>query len=96
MTPANAIRAIQITSRFPNVHGAPVHFGDPAAIGISDVTRPDFGDATEMMPGEVPVFWACGVTPQNAIAQAKPALSITHKPGFMLVTDIRNSSLAVF
>ena len=96
MTPANAIRAIQITSRFPNVHGAPVHFGDPAAIGIADITRPDFGDATELLPGEVPVFWACGVTPQNAIAQAKPALSITHKPGFMLVTDIRNSALAVF
>ena len=62
MTPANAIRAIQITSRFPNVHGAPIHFGDPAAIGIKDIGKPDFGDAVEIRAGEVPVFWACGVT----------------------------------
>ncbi|MGH7006701.1 MAG: putative hydro-lyase, partial [Alphaproteobacteria bacterium] len=87
--PADAIRAIQITSRFPNVHGAPVHFGDPAAIGIADVARPDWGDAVAILPGEVPVFWACGVTPQEAIRTARPALSITHKPGSMLVTDLR-------
>ena len=96
MKPADAIRAIQITSRFPNVHGAPIHFGDPAAIGIKDIDRPDFGDAVEIRAGEVPVFWACGVTPQSAIRAAKPPLSFTHKPGCMLVTDLRNSHLAVF
>jgi uncharacterized protein YcsI (UPF0317 family) len=96
MTPAHAIRAIQITSRFPNVHGAPVHFGDPAAIGIADIARPDFGDAAEIRAGEVPVFWACGVTPQSAIRAARPALAITHQPGCMLVTDLRNAELASF
>lgn len=88
-------RATEITGRFPNVHGAPVHVGDPAKIGIADITRPDFGDVTEIKPGEVPVFWACGVTPQSAIRAAKPPVSITHKPGCMLVTDIRNAELAV-
>ncbi len=96
MKPVDAIRAIQITSRFPNVHGAPIHFGDPAAIGIADIGKPDFGDAVEIRKGEVPVFWACGVTPQSAIRAAKPPLSFTHKPGCMLVTDLRNSQLAVF
>lgn len=96
MKPADAIRAIQICSRFPQVHGAPVHFGDPAAIGISDLNQPDFGDAVSIKPGEVPVFWACGVTPQLAIAEAKPELCITHSPGCMLVTDIPNSKLALF
>jgi uncharacterized protein YcsI (UPF0317 family) len=96
MKPADAIRAIQITSRFPNVHGAPVHFGDPSAIGIRDIDTPDFGDPVRLLPGDVPVFWACGVTPQSAIRAAKPPLSFTHKPGCMLVTDLRNSQLAVF
>ena len=96
MRPADAIRAIQITSRFPGVHGAPIHFGDPAAIGIDDIMRPDFGDAVEILAGEVPVFWACGVTPQSAIRAARPPISITHKPGCMLVTDLRNSQLASF
>jgi uncharacterized protein YcsI (UPF0317 family) len=96
LKPADAIRAIQITSRFPNVHGAPVHFGDPAAIGIADVTKPDFGDFVGIEPGEVPVFWACGVTPQSAVRAARPSLSITHKPGSMLVTDLRNAQLASF
>jgi len=94
MTPPRAIRAIQVTSRFPSVHGAPVHFGDPRAIGIEDIGRPDFGDATDILPGEVPVFWACGVTPQSAIRAARPSISIVHKPGCMLVTDLRNSQLA--
>jgi len=94
MKPADAIRAIQITSRFPTVHGAPVHFGDPAAIGIADIMKPDFGDAVEIKAGEVPVFWACGVTPQSAIRAAKPFFAITHKPGCMLVTDLRNSDLS--
>lgn len=96
MTPANAIRAIQICSRFPQVHGAPIHFGDPSAIGISDINQPDFGDVVSIKPGEVPVFWACGVTPQLAIAEAKHDFCITHTPGCMLVTDIPNSKLALF
>lgn len=94
MTPAHAIRAIQITSRFPSVHGAPVHFGDPAAIGIDDLARPDYGDPVDVLAGEVPVFWACGVTPQAALLAAKPALCITHAPGCMLVTDRSNGEYA--
>jgi uncharacterized protein YcsI (UPF0317 family) len=93
--PADAIRAIQVTSRYPQVHGAPIHFGDPAAIGIADIGRPDFGDAVPLEPGEVPVFWACGVTPQVAIEAARPDLCVTHAPGCMLVTDVLNSRLAV-
>ena len=96
MRPADAIRAIQICSRFPQVHGAPVHFGDPAAIGISDINKPDFGDAVTIKTGEVPVFWACGVTPQVAIANAKLDICISHSPGYMLVTDLPNSKLSVF
>jgi uncharacterized protein YcsI (UPF0317 family) len=96
MKAADAIRAIQITSRYPAVHGAPVHLGDPALIGITDIYRPDYGDPVEIMPGELPVFWACGVTPQEAIRQAQLPLVITHQPGYMLVTDIRNASLAAF
>ena len=93
--PADAIRAIQICTRFPAVHGAPVHFGDPAAIGIDDLQRPDYGDAVTIRPDEVPLFWACGVTPQVALEQAAPPLAITHSPGCMLVTDKRNSELAI-
>jgi uncharacterized protein YcsI (UPF0317 family) len=93
---AQAIRAVQITSRFPGVHGAPVHIGDPALIGIADITRPDYGDAVEVRPDELPVFWACGVTPQAAIAEARPAFCITHAPGCMLVTDLLNHQLASF
>ena len=92
---AQAIRAIQICTRFPAVHGAPVHLGDPAEIGIQDLARPDFGDAVSLRPGELPVFWACGVTPQVALEQARPPLAITHSPGHMLVTDLRNSQMAV-
>ncbi|TBR41592.1 putative hydro-lyase [Marinomonas agarivorans] len=95
MTPKDAIRAIQICTRFPSVHGAPLHFGDPAAIGIQNIHQPDFGDAVTIKEGEVPVFWACGVTPQVALEQAKPPFCITHSPGCMLVTDMRNSQLAV-
>ena len=90
-----ATRAIQITSRFPDVHGAPVHLGDPALIGIADLGRPDYGDAVDVLPGEVPVFWACGVTPQAAIAQARPEFCITHAPGAMLITDWFNHQLSV-
>jgi uncharacterized protein YcsI (UPF0317 family) len=94
LKPADAIRAIQVTSRFPSVHGAPVHFGDPAAIGIADIDRPEYGDPVEIRPGEVPVFWACGVTPQSVVAAVKPAFCITHAPGHMLVTDLINSRVA--
>ena len=96
MRAADAIRAIQITSRFPNVHGAPVHIGDPALIGIRDLARPDYGDAVEVMPGELPVYWACGVTPQAAITQAKPEFCVTHAPGKMLITELLNSQISSF
>jgi uncharacterized protein YcsI (UPF0317 family) len=89
-----AILAIQVTSRFPDVHGAPVHLGDPALIGIADLGKPDYGDAVDVMPDELPVFWACGVTPQAAIAQARPDFCITHAPGAMLITDLLNHQLA--
>ncbi|WP_280156556.1 putative hydro-lyase [Piscinibacter sp. XHJ-5] len=93
---AAAIRAIQVTSRFPDVHGAPVHIGDPSLIGIRDLAQPDYGDPVDVLPDELPVFWACGVTPQAAIAQAKPAFCITHAPGSMLITDLLNHQLASF
>lgn len=93
-TAADAIRAIQITGRFPKVHGAPVHLGDPALIGIADLGRPDYGDPVTVRPGELPVFWACGVTPQDALREARLPLAITHQPGHMLVTDLSNEALA--
>ena len=80
MKPADAIRAVQITSRFPSVHGAPVHLGMPEQIGIADIAKPDYGDAVPVRAGEMPVFWACGVTPQSVIAAAKPEFCITHAP----------------
>ncbi|MEP9366713.1 putative hydro-lyase [Xanthobacter sp. VNH20] len=94
LLPADAIRAVQVTSRFPSVHGAPVHIGDPAAIGIADIDAPDYGDPVEIRPGEIPVFWACGVTPQAVIASVRPEFCITHAPGHMLVCDIANGALA--
>jgi len=93
--PSDAIRAIQITSRFPSVHGAPVHIGKPELIGIRDLAKPDWGDAVEVADDELPVFWACGVTPQAVIAEAKPEFCITHTPGAMLITDLKNSQLAI-
>ena len=95
MKPADAIRAVQITSRFPSVHGAPVHLGMPEQIGIADLQKPDYGDAVPVGADELPVFWACGVTPQAVIARVKPAFCITHAPGMMLITDLRNTKLAV-
>ena len=91
---AAAIRAVQITSRLPEVHGAPVHLGDPSLIGIADLSRPDYGDAVDVLPDELPVFWACGVTPQAALAAARPEFCITHAPGSMLITDLYNHQLA--
>jgi uncharacterized protein YcsI (UPF0317 family) len=95
MQPVHVIRAIQITSRFPAVHGAPVHVGLPHLIGIADLGKPDYGDTIAVEDDELPVFWACGVTPQAVIAAAKPPFAITHSPGAMLVTDLVNSRLAV-
>jgi uncharacterized protein YcsI (UPF0317 family) len=91
-----AIRAIQVTSRFPGVHGAPVHIGDPSLIGIRDLAKPDYGDAVDVHADEIPVFWACGVTPQAAIEQARPDFCVTHAPGAMLITDLLNQQLASF
>jgi uncharacterized protein YcsI (UPF0317 family) len=93
MTPAQAIQATRICSRFPRAHGTPVHLGDPAGIGIQDLGRPDFGDPVPIRTGEVPVFWACGVTPQAVAMEARPPLLITHKPGHMFVTDWRDVEL---
>lgn len=96
MSAANAIRAIQICSRFPSVHGAPIHLGNPSEIGIADLNKPDFGDAVSVQPSEIPLFWACGVTPQVALQAAKLPLAVTHEPGHMLVTDLMNTDLAIF
>jgi uncharacterized protein YcsI (UPF0317 family) len=91
LTPENAKRAAQITSRYPRAHGAPVHIGKPELIGIADLDRPFAGDRIEVRTDELPVFWACGITPQAAVLRARPPLCITHAPGHMLVTDVRNS-----
>ena len=93
MTPAQAIRATQICTRFSRAHGTPIHLGDPAAIGIRDIARPDFGDPVPIRAGEIPVFWACGVTPQAVVMQAKPPICVTHKPGHMFVTDWKDVDL---
>jgi len=94
--PASQVaEAAQISGRFPAVHGAPVHVGDPAGLGIADLDKPDFGDAVEVRPGEVPVFWACGVTPQAAIMATRPPFAITHSPGYMFVTDVPDARYAV-
>ncbi len=89
----HVFRAIQVTARYPLAHGAPVHVGDPTAIGIPDLEHPDFGQADAIHEGEVPVFWACGVTPQVAAQHARPPVMITHSPGHMFVTDLRDEEL---
>jgi uncharacterized protein YcsI (UPF0317 family) len=91
----DVVRAVQVTSRFPAVHGGPIHIGDPEAIGVSNIQQPDFGDAVTIREGEVPVFWACGVTPQSIAMETKPAIMITHAPGHMFITDIRDEKLGV-
>lgn len=87
--------AVRITSRYPAVHGAPVHVGNPAELGIADLARPDFGDPVEIPAHHVPVFWACGVTPQAAVMESRPALAIGHAPGHMLITDARDNRYLV-
>ncbi|OLT48240.1 hypothetical protein BJF85_13520 [Saccharomonospora sp. CUA-673] len=90
--PADQVeRAVRITARYPRVHGAPVHIGSPELIGIADLARPDFGDPVRIEPGEVPVFWACGVTPQAAVMRSRPPLAIAHAPGHMAITDTRDT-----
>lgn len=95
MKPKDAIRATQVTSRMPSVHGAPVHIGNPADIGIKDISKPDFGDPSTLYPGEIPVFWACGVTPQAVAMSVKPEFMITHAPGHMFITDLWDADLSV-
>ncbi|MBI4081077.1 MAG: putative hydro-lyase [Candidatus Lambdaproteobacteria bacterium] len=94
--PADALRATLVTGAFPEVHGAPIHQGEPAAIGIADLARPEYGDPVPIEAGELPVFWACGVTPQEALLRAKLPLAITHAPGHMFVSDLRESELHWF
>ena len=89
------VKTIQITSRFPSVHGAPIHIGDPKAIGINDLNAPDFGDTVEVKEDEIPTFWACGVTPQSVAMSSKPPLMITHSPGHMFITDHIDQDFAV-
>jgi uncharacterized protein YcsI (UPF0317 family) len=93
MTPEQAVAATRVCARFPRAHGVPVHFGDPSAIGIPNLSRPDYGDPVDIRPGEVPVFWACGVTPQAALALARLPFAITHKPGHMFLTDLHDADL---
>jgi uncharacterized protein YcsI (UPF0317 family) len=93
LKPDAALLATCICTKYPLAHGAPVHFGDPAAIGIKEIAKPDFGDPVTIRPGEVPVFWACGVTPQAAVMHAKPPFAITHKPGHMFLTDLKDRDL---
>ncbi len=92
--PEQVVRSVQVTSRYPAVHGAPIHVGNPAQIGIADINQPDLGDAVTIHPGEVPVFWACGCTPQAVAMEAKPDFMITHAPGHMFITDLKNEELA--
>lgn len=94
LRPADAIRAVQVTSRFPLAHGAPVHVGAPGALGIEDLSQPDFGDPVTIHPDEIPVFWACGVTSALAAASARIPLVITHAPGHMFVSDLRDDDVA--
>lgn len=87
------VKAVQISGAIPQVHGAPIHIGDPAAIGVRDINHPEFGDPVDIHEGEVPVFWACGVTPQSIVMNSKPPFAITHAPGCMLITDTKNINL---
>ena len=96
LPPDKVTRAVQITSRYASVHGGPIHIGDPSRIGIKNLKKPVFGDPVTIKKGEIPVFWACGVTPQAVVMKAKPDLCITHTPGHMFITDVLNEELATF
>ena len=87
------VKAVQISGAIPKVHGAPIHIGDPSAIGVRDLAHPEFGDPVDIRESEVPVFWACGVTPQSIVMNSKPPFAITHAPGCMLITDTKNIDL---
>lgn len=87
------IKAVTVTASMPRVHGSPIHIGDPAAIGIKNIMKPDFGDSVTVNEGEIPVFWCCGVTPQSAVMSAKPSIAISHAPGHMFITDVKNTLL---
>lgn len=93
MTMTQAIQATEITSHFKNVHGTPIHIGTPESLGIANINNPDYGESVTIQPEEVPVFWGCGVTPQSVALDAKPELMITHSPGHMFITDIKDSEL---
>ncbi len=94
MRPEEAVKAVQVTTRFHRAHGAPVHLGSPEKIGINDLNKPDFGDPVSIRPGEIPVFWACGVTATLAAASAPLPLVITHAPGHMFVSDLKDEDMA--
>ncbi|KOF57488.1 hypothetical protein AGR56_14030 [Clostridium sp. DMHC 10] len=89
----NIVKSVLVSGEMPKVHGAPVHIGNPAVIGIKDINKPDFGDSVTIKDNEVPVFWPCGVTPQAVVMNVKPKIVITHSPGHMLITDIKNIDL---
>ena len=91
---AQVVKAVQVTSRFPSAHGAPLHVGDPEALGIRDLAAPDYGDPPVILEGETPLFWACGVTPQAVAVASKPPFMITHAPGHMFITDLRDEDVA--
>ncbi|MFA5449832.1 MAG: putative hydro-lyase [Clostridia bacterium] len=91
--PQHIDKAVEVTAAMPRVHGSPVHIGEPKDIGISNLSRPDFGDSVTINQGEIPVFWCCGVTPQSVVMNVKPEIAITHSPGHMFITDIKNSEL---
>jgi uncharacterized protein YcsI (UPF0317 family) len=93
--PGLVATAVQVTARYPAVHGAPVHIGNPAALGIADLSRPEFGEPVRAADGDVPVFWACGVTPQVALDRARPPFAITHAPGHMFITDEPDDAYAI-
>ena len=86
------VTAVQVTARMPELHGAPVHVGEPSALGIGDLGTPDFGDRVDLESGDIPVFWACGVTSQAALMASRPPFAITHAPGHMLITDVRDAA----
>jgi uncharacterized protein YcsI (UPF0317 family) len=93
MPPEAVVKAVTVTASMPRVHGAPIHIGGPSVIGIKDINKPEFGDAVTIKAGETPVFWCCGVTPQSVLMSTKPDFAITHSPGHMFITDIKNTSL---